>query len=89
MSTRILALVDSLRAGSYNRQLAEAAVKLAPENVEVEIYEGLADVPFNSEDLDEPETVPPSAAALGDAVWSADALLMVTPEYNGTVPPGA
>lgn len=87
MSTRILAMVGSLRANSYNRQLAEAAVKLAPKGVEVELYEGLADVPFYNEDLDQPNTVPPAAHALRCAVSSADALLLVTPEYNGTVPP--
>ena len=87
MSTRILAMVGSLRAGSYNRQLAEAAVKLAPEGIEIEIYEGLADVPFYNEDLDQPGAVPASADALRAAVRAADALLLVTPEYNGTVPP--
>lgn len=86
MSTRILVMVGSLRAGSYNRQLAEAAVKLAPEGIKVELYEGLADVPFYNEDLDQPNTVPPPADALRCAVRSADALLLVTPEYNGTVP---
>ncbi|MEB3982168.1 NAD(P)H-dependent oxidoreductase [Mycobacterium sp. 663a-19] len=86
MSTRILAMVGSLRAGSHNRQLAEAAVKLAPESIEVEIYEGLADVPYYNEDLDQPQAVPPAAGALRAAVDSVDALLMVTPEYNGTVP---
>ncbi|GBE68096.1 FMN reductase [Mycobacterium sp. MFM001] len=87
MTTRILALIGSLRAGSYNRQLAEAAVKLAPDGIEVEIYEGLGDVPFYNEDIDEPATIPSSADALRAAVRSADALLLVTPEYNGTVPP--
>ena len=46
MSTRILALVGSLRAGSYNHQLAEAAVKHAPDGIDVEIFEGLGEVPF-------------------------------------------
>ncbi|MGW4026242.1 NAD(P)H-dependent oxidoreductase, partial [Streptomyces sp. NPDC005009] len=41
MSVRILALVGSLRAGSHNRQLAEAAVKLAPAGADVALYEGL------------------------------------------------
>lgn len=87
MNIRILALVGSLRAGSYNRQLAEAAVKLAPDGIDIEIYEGLADVPFYNEDFDQPGAVPPPAEALRAAVADADALLMVTPEYNGTVPP--
>jgi NAD(P)H-dependent FMN reductase len=87
MSTRILALVGSLRADSYNRQLAEAAVKHAPDGIDVEIFEGLAEVPFYNEDLDRPQDVVVGAAqALRDAVARADALLMVTPEYNGSIP---
>jgi NAD(P)H-dependent FMN reductase len=86
MSTRILALVGSLRAGSYNRQLAEAAVKHAPDGTDVEIFEGLADVPLYNEDLDLPGDVPGPAQVLRDAVQRADALLLVTPEYNGTIP---
>jgi NAD(P)H-dependent FMN reductase len=86
MSTRILALVGSLRAGSHNRQLAEAAVKLAPEGVEVEIYEGLADVPFYNEDIDVEGAVPAAAAKLRDAARQADAFLLLSPEYNGTMP---
>jgi NAD(P)H-dependent FMN reductase len=86
MSTRILALVGSLRAGSYNRQLAEAAVKHAPDGTDVQIFEGLAAVPFYNEDLDRPGEVPGPAQALRDAVQRTDALLLVTPEYNGTIP---
>ncbi|WP_058043418.1 NADPH-dependent FMN reductase [Streptomyces roseifaciens] len=86
MSVRILALVGSLRAGSHNRQLAEAAVKLAPEGTEVEIYEGLADVPFYNEDLDAEGAAPEAAVRLREAAASADALLLFTPEYNGTIP---
>ena len=52
MSTRILALVGSLRSGSDNRRLAEAAVKLAPSGVSVDIFDGLADVALYNEDLD-------------------------------------
>jgi len=63
MSTRILTLVGSLRAGSYDRQLAEAAVKYPPDGNDVEIFEGLAEVPFYTEDLDRPGDVPPVAAS--------------------------
>jgi len=85
MTTRILALVGSLRTGSYNRQLAEAAAKHAPEGTDVEIFEGLGEVPFYDEDLDRPGAVPGPARALRDAVGRADALLLVTPEYNGSL----
>ncbi|BAJ27104.1 MULTISPECIES: NAD(P)H-dependent oxidoreductase [Kitasatospora] len=86
MTVRVLALVGSLRAGSHNLQLAEAAVRHAPEGVTVEIHRGLADVPFYNEDLDVPDAAPAAAAALRAAAQEADALLLVSPEYNGTIP---
>ncbi|MFJ2029104.1 NADPH-dependent FMN reductase [Streptosporangium sp. NPDC087985] len=86
MSVRILALVGSLRSGSHNRQLAEAAVKLAPEGVEVEIYDGLADLPFYNEDIDVEGSVPADALKLREAGERADAFLLFSPEYNGTMP---
>ncbi|AHH16759.1 putative reductase [Nocardia nova SH22a] len=84
--TRILALVGSLRSGSINRQLAEAAAHTAPEGVEVDIYEGLGDIPFYNEDIDVEGSVPAAAQALRDAVAAADALVLFVPEYNGTIP---
>lgn len=84
MSTRILALVGSLRSGSENRRLAEAAAWLAPSGVSVEIFDSLADVALYNEDIDQPGAVA-SADRLRAEVQSADALLLVTPEYNGTM----
>ncbi|GGW98122.1 NAD(P)H-dependent oxidoreductase [Streptomyces lomondensis] len=86
MSVRILALVGSLRAGSHNRQLAEAAVKLAPEGAQVELFEGLAEIPFYNEDIDVEGSVPAAAARLREAANAADGLILFTPEYNGTIP---
>ena len=85
MSIRILALVGSLRSHSDNLRLAEAAVKLAPSGISVEIFEGLGDVAFYNEDIDQPGVVA-AADRLRAEVQSADALLLVTPEYNGTMP---
>ncbi|MEU8590434.1 NAD(P)H-dependent oxidoreductase [Streptomyces sp. NPDC048664] len=86
MSVRILALVGSLRAGSHNRQLAEAAAKHAPEGVEVVLFEGLGEIPFYNEDIDVESTVPATATALRTAAGEADGLLLFSPEYNGTIP---
>ncbi len=83
--TTILTLVGSLRAASVNRQLADLAVESAPEGVAVQIYDGLADLPFYNEDLDG-DTAPAAAVALRAAAARADAALIVTPEYNGTIP---
>lgn len=86
MSVRILALVGSLRAGSHNRQLAEAAVKLAPEGAEVLLFEGLAEIPFYNEDIDVEGSVPAAATKLREAAQGSAAFLFVSPEYNGTIP---
>ncbi|MGZ3102844.1 NAD(P)H-dependent oxidoreductase [Streptomyces sp. H72] len=86
MSVRILALVGSLRAGSHNRQLAEAAARFAPEGAEVQLFEGLADIPFYNEDIDVEGSVPAAAAKLREAAQASDAFLLFSPEYNGTIP---
>eukprot|EP01032_Pedospumella_encystans_P037882 gene37882-42907_t len=83
--TRIVALVGSLRADSLNRRIAEALRDQAPEGVVVEIAEGLESLPFYNEDLDD-DAVPTAAATLRELVGNADAVLAVTPEYNGTMP---
>jgi NAD(P)H-dependent FMN reductase len=87
--SNVLALVGSLRAASVNRQLAELAVDTAPAGVTVNVYDGLGDLPFYNEDLDlAPEAggAPESVVALRAAAAAADAALVVTPEYNGSIP---
>ena len=82
---RILAISGSLRAGSYNTALARAAAELAPDGVEIEVYDGLGLVPHYDEDLDqEGIETPATVAELRRRIDEADALLLVTPEYNGS-----
>jgi len=83
--TTILVLVGSLRAASVNRQLAEVAAESAADGVTLEIYDGLAEVPFYNEDLDT-ATPPAAAAALRRAATRADGALLITPENNATIP---
>ncbi|WP_328398142.1 NAD(P)H-dependent oxidoreductase [Nocardia sp. NBC_00416] len=83
---RIVVLVGSLRGASISRQIAEAAVSTAPDGAEVAIYEGIGEIPFYNEDIDTAGSVPAAAQALRDAVAASDGLLLVTPEYNGSVP---
>ncbi|MEI2702534.1 MAG: NADPH-dependent FMN reductase [Baekduia sp.] len=85
MSAKILTLVGSLRAASTNRKLAELATELAPEGVQLDIYDGLDQIPFYNEDIDG-DGAPEAATRLRDAVAAADAILFVTPVYNGGVP---
>jgi NAD(P)H-dependent FMN reductase len=85
MTTSILVLVGSLRADSVNRRLAEAIRDQAPEGVTIEIAEGLDALPFYNEDVDGSDA-PAAATALRQRVAAADRILVVTPEYNGTMP---
>ena len=80
----ILGLAGSLRAGSLNAQLLRLAAEELPEGVELELYDGLADIPAYDQDLD--DLVPDSVAELKNAIAGADAVLVATPEYNGSVP---
>ncbi|MFQ6170798.1 NADPH-dependent FMN reductase [Oryzobacter sp. R7] len=81
----VLVLVGSLRAGSTNRQLADAAVAHLPEGVEATVFERLADLPHYSEELDHDDALPEVARDLREAVADTDAVLLVTPEYNGSL----
>ncbi|MHA7240451.1 NAD(P)H-dependent oxidoreductase [Arthrobacter sp. TMS1-12-1] len=86
LTTTILTLVGSLRDGSINRQLAEAAAAHAPEAVDVVTFDALNDVPFYNEDIDNDTDRPRAAVALRAAAAEADAILLVSPEYNGSMP---
>jgi NAD(P)H-dependent FMN reductase len=87
----VLTLVGSLRAASVNRQIAALAAETAPAGITVHLYQGLGggglgELPLYNEDIDNPADLPASAHTLRGAVAHADAILVVTPEYNGSIP---
>jgi chromate reductase, NAD(P)H dehydrogenase (quinone) len=84
---RILAVSGSLRADSYNTNLLRAAIEAAPEGVELELWEGIGDLPIYDQDLESGD-VPASVRRLREDWEAADAILFSTPEYNGSVPGG-
>ncbi len=81
---RIIGLAGSLRAESYNRALLRAAQQLAPDGMNIEIFD-LIDVPIYNGDV-EALGDPVAVAALKQAIRNADGVLMATPEYNHGVP---
>lgn len=88
---KVLALVGSLRAASVNRKIAELAAAIAPDGVTVTVFEGLGELPFYNEEIDpavdgEVQQAPAGVTALRAAAADADAALVVTPEYNGSIP---
>lgn len=82
--TRILGLSGSLRRGSFNTGLLQAAAALAPEGVTIDART-LHGVPLYDADL-EAEGTPEAVSALREALAASDGLLMVTPEYNNSLP---
>ncbi|MGA0600579.1 NADPH-dependent FMN reductase [Caulobacter sp. KR2-114] len=76
---RVLAICGSLRAASSNRAALEAAIALAPQDMRIVLYDGLAELPhFNPDQDDAP---PARAQALREAIGGCDGLLISSPEY--------
>lgn len=82
-TVHILGFAGSLRKGSYNKALLRASLELLPENSRLEIFEIDKIPPFNQDmESSPPETV----KEFKTKIKSADAILIVTPEYNYSVP---
>ena len=81
---KVLGLSGSLRAGSHNAKLLRAAGELLPPEAELVVYDGLKAIPPFDED--DEHTRPGAVQELIDAIASADAVLVSTPEYNHSLP---
>lgn len=81
---QILGLSGSLRKGSYNTAALCAAQKLAPQGMHIEIYD-ISNIPLYNEDVRE-QGFPPAVQDFRERIRTADALLIVTPEYNYSIP---
>jgi chromate reductase len=82
---RILGISGSLRRDSHNTRLLRAAAGSLPPGVELELYDGLRELPPYDADRDLAAADPP-VAALRDAIAAADGVLIATPEFNGSLP---
>jgi chromate reductase, NAD(P)H dehydrogenase (quinone) len=82
---KVLAISGSLRRDSHNTALLRAAAELLPPSAELEVFDGLKGVEPYDED-DDVGSGPGGAARLREAIESADAVLIATPEYNSSIP---
>ena len=82
---KIVGIVGSLRRDSWNRKLMLAAEELLPEDAELELWDGLKEIPPYDED-DDVDPAPAPVAQLRAAIAGAEAILFATPEYNSSVP---
>jgi NAD(P)H-dependent FMN reductase len=83
--TDIVGISGSLRKGSYNSALLRAASAAAPEGVRVEIA-AIHEIPLYDGDFENEQGVPAVVQQLKDRIARADGLLLVTPEYNNSIP---
>jgi chromate reductase len=86
MQMRVMGIAGSIRHGSFNRALLVAATELAPEGMQVVPWDRLREVPFYDAALDTDALRPEPVADLKRAIAEADGLLIVTPEYNYSIP---
>jgi NAD(P)H-dependent FMN reductase len=82
---RIIGLSGSLRRRSYNTALLRAAAALAPPGTEI-VQRTVQGIPLYDGDIEATEGIPPAVAELKETIVAADALLLVTPEYNNSIP---
>lgn len=80
---KILGFAGSLRKASFNKALLRTAVEVAPEGMEIEVFD-LEGIPPYNQDLD---MTPPSRVTEFKArIRAAEAILIATPEYNYSIP---
>jgi NAD(P)H-dependent FMN reductase len=82
---RIVGIAGSLRSGSFNAALLRAAVEECPPDATIEV-ESIRGIPLYDGDVEATEGIPPRVAELKERIAAADALLLVTPEYNNSIP---
>jgi chromate reductase, NAD(P)H dehydrogenase (quinone) len=83
--TKLIGISGSLRQASYNSALLRSAVGLMPENADL-VVDTIRGIPLYDGDVEVNEGIPERVAELKEAIAAADGLLLVTPEYNNSIP---
>ena len=85
---QVVTLLGSLRKGSFNGMVARTLPKIAPASMEVNALPSIADIPLYDADVQQEEGFPATVEALAEQIRQADGVVIVTPEYNYSVPGG-
>jgi len=81
----ILAITGSVRSGSFNQMLTKAVVAHAPAGLSIEAA-SIQDVPLYDGDAEATSGIPPAVQALKERIVAAQGVLLITPEYNNSIP---
>jgi chromate reductase len=84
--SRVITICGSLRQGSFNRMLTNVLQSLAPAEMTITASPSI-EMPLYNADV-QAQGIPAPVTALADAVRAADGVIVVTPEYNFTIPGG-
>ncbi|MFZ5674924.1 MAG: NADPH-dependent FMN reductase [Pseudomonadota bacterium] len=82
---KLIALSGSLRQLSFNTRLAREAARLAPAGMQITV-ETIHGIPLYDADIEAHDGLPERVSELKNAIMTADGLLLVTPEYNNSIP---
>ena len=82
----VLTICGSLRKKSYNAALVRALPALAPEGMTLTAAPRVDTMPHYNHDDQEATGFPPSVTAFADAIRTAEGVIIVSPEYNWTIP---
>jgi chromate reductase, NAD(P)H dehydrogenase (quinone) len=85
MGVRIVGISGSLRRGSFNTALLRAAAEAAPAGVTIDVRT-IHGIPLYDADIENGPGIPATVKVLKDDIASSDGLLLVTPEYNNSIP---
>ncbi|MDT8699339.1 NADPH-dependent FMN reductase [Kluyvera ascorbata] len=84
----VVTLLGSLRKGSFNGMVARTLPKIAPAGMNISALPSIGDIPLYDADLQQEDGFPQSVEALAEQIRQADGVIIVTPEYNYSVPGG-
>ncbi|WP_105574057.1 NADPH-dependent FMN reductase [Cronobacter sakazakii] len=85
---KVVTLIGSLRKGSFNAMVARTLPKLAPAGMTVDELPSIRDIPIYDADIQQEEGFPQTVEAIAAQIREADGVVIVTPEYNYSVPGG-
>lgn len=85
---KIVTLLGSLRQGSFNAMVARTLPRIAPAGMSIDALPSIKDIPLYDADMQQEEGFPATAEAIAEQIRAADGVVIVTPEYNYSVPGG-